>query len=158
VIIPLLSTKHSDLLLAGDFNCILNPSDSTGNGSFSRSLEILVRDMELTDAWKKLKSDNGYTHYSPKSASRIDRIYLSRSLSQKFKYRDSRCCMYGPPSRYHPNEDRSTNTHNRQRLLEDEHITPYYRIFRSRAEVLLVKIARTAKNIIPILHSGGADI
>jgi exonuclease III len=60
--IPLMPTKHSDLLLAGNFNGILNPSDSTGNGSFSRSLEIVVRDMELNDAWEKLDSDNGYTH------------------------------------------------------------------------------------------------
>jgi len=30
VILPLLPTRHSDLLLAGDFNCILHTSESTG--------------------------------------------------------------------------------------------------------------------------------
>ena len=82
MILPLLPTKHSDLLLASDFNFILHTSESTGNGSFSRSLEILVREMELYDAWEKMNSDNGYTHYYPKSASRIDRISLSRTLLQ----------------------------------------------------------------------------
>ena len=81
-ILPLLPSDRSELLLAGDFNCILHTAESTGNGCFSRSLGILVREMELYDAWDNKHGDNGYTHYSLKSASRIDRIYLSRTLLQ----------------------------------------------------------------------------
>jgi len=70
-------------IVAGDFNCILNNSECTGNGCFSRSLAILVREMDLYDAWGYIPGNNGYTHYAPKSVSRIDRIYLSQMLLQR---------------------------------------------------------------------------
>ena len=82
-ILPLIPSDCTELLLAGDFNFILNNSKCTGNGCFSRSLAILVREMDLYDAWDYTPGNNGYTHYAHKSASRIDRIYLSRMLLQR---------------------------------------------------------------------------
>jgi len=81
--LTLIPSDCTELLLAGDFNCILNTSECTGNKCFSRSLGILVREMALYDGWEIMPGNNGYTHYAPKSASRIDRIYLSRTLLQR---------------------------------------------------------------------------
>ena len=68
------------LLLAGDFNCIINKQDSTGNVPRSVALETLVHGMELHDVWESTNPRLGYTHYAPLSASRLDRIYVSPQL------------------------------------------------------------------------------
>jgi exonuclease III len=36
-----LRSAYDDILLGGDFNCVLKAADSTGHGSFSRSLATL---------------------------------------------------------------------------------------------------------------------
>jgi exonuclease III len=47
----LLGSAPADVLLGGDFNCILEAADSTGHGSYSRSLATLVQGYSLRDAW-----------------------------------------------------------------------------------------------------------
>ena len=73
----LLNVQSTQTLISGDFNCILSPSDSTGNFSHSNALANLIRGFSLTDAWKQDPLRPAYTHHSTQGASRIDRFYLS---------------------------------------------------------------------------------
>jgi exonuclease III len=47
----LLQDANKHILLAGDFNCVLHPNDTTGHYHTSRALTEIVRGMALTDAW-----------------------------------------------------------------------------------------------------------
>jgi exonuclease III len=38
----LLEMASEDLLLGGDFNCVMDAGDSTGHGSYSRSISTLI--------------------------------------------------------------------------------------------------------------------
>jgi hypothetical protein len=68
------------MLVAGDFNCVLHPANCPGHTNYSRALVTLVRDFELHDVWDTSRSRTGYTHYAPRSASRLDRIYVTEHL------------------------------------------------------------------------------
>jgi exonuclease III len=46
-----LESASDDVLLGGDFNCVLEAADSTGYGSFSHSLATLVQGYALREAW-----------------------------------------------------------------------------------------------------------
>jgi len=50
-IIGLLRISPTKLILAGDFKCVLNTSDSTGQRTCSRALARLVIGLRLKDAW-----------------------------------------------------------------------------------------------------------
>jgi exonuclease III len=76
----ILPTNHTELILAGDFNCTLDTVDSTGHKNFSRALCTLVSGYRLHDVWKASKSRHDYTHYAPRTASRLDRIYVTQLL------------------------------------------------------------------------------
>jgi hypothetical protein len=75
----------TELVLAGDFNSIIQHTDTTGTVSYSKALEKLIKDLELHDVWDHTIKNRGYTHYAPKSASRLDRIYTSKILYSKKK-------------------------------------------------------------------------
>jgi exonuclease III len=81
----LLSATHSDLILAGDFNCAIAQADATGHNKYSRTLANPVRGLNLTDARNAYTAKTAYTHYTPTGASRIDRIYISNSMKSKKK-------------------------------------------------------------------------
>ena len=77
---PLLGSASDDIILGGDFNCVLEAADSTGHGSFSRSLATLVQGYALRDAWQARSDSHAYTHHTIHGATTIDRFYLSRDL------------------------------------------------------------------------------
>jgi len=68
------------VLLGGDFNCVLHPIDTTGPFTTSRALSEVVRGLALSDAWSQDPQRPAYTHYSPNSATRIDRFYITQDL------------------------------------------------------------------------------
>jgi exonuclease III len=76
----LLPTTECDLILAGDFNCIIRKDESTGERNISRALDQLVRGYHLHDAWDQNAENQGYTYYTATGATRLDRIYASRSV------------------------------------------------------------------------------
>jgi endonuclease/exonuclease/phosphatase family metal-dependent hydrolase len=78
-------TQH--LVLAGDFNCVINYTDSTRVPSKSRALQQLVQGLDIQDAWEGTGITRAYTHYTTAEATRIDRIYLSRHLIHTKKLR-----------------------------------------------------------------------
>jgi exonuclease III len=45
-----LSAAPADIILGGDFNCILETTDATGHGCYSRALATLLHGYSLRDA------------------------------------------------------------------------------------------------------------
>jgi hypothetical protein len=70
----------TSIILGGDFNCVLENSDSTGHYTYSRALTELVRGFHLVDVWAPAEGRRVYTHYTLNSAMRLDRIYVTREL------------------------------------------------------------------------------
>jgi endonuclease/exonuclease/phosphatase family metal-dependent hydrolase len=76
----LLTGETGHILLGGDFNCILEASDSIGSFTYNRALAELVHSLALTDTWQGNPSRKVYTHNSAFGATRIDGIYATREL------------------------------------------------------------------------------
>jgi len=79
----LIRTLPTNMILGGDFNCVLSRDDCTGAPHFSRALDLLVRSFDLQDAWSPTTNNKGYTRYTHNGAARLDRIYMSTNLSLK---------------------------------------------------------------------------
>jgi hypothetical protein len=79
----LLPSYHTDIILAEDFNCVLSHSDATGQWNYSRALDKLVTGLRLYDIGEQNSARSSFTHYTPRCASRIDRIYISNMLQRK---------------------------------------------------------------------------
>ena len=74
------NTPH--IILAGDFNCVLRVSDSTGANS-SPALQASVQQLQLHDLWLKLyPAIPAPTYVTHNAASRLDRIYISTGLCE----------------------------------------------------------------------------
>ena len=79
-----LPTAHADMIMAGDFNCIVSNIDSTGTNNYScTALANIVNGFGVIDAWDTSTSRRIYTHYTPNGASRIDRMYVTRNILSK---------------------------------------------------------------------------
>jgi len=78
-----LYTALSNTIIGGDFNCVLNPADTTGTFHTSRALADIVKRLNLIDTWKQDPLRPTYTHHHPTGATRIDRLYVSQDLSQR---------------------------------------------------------------------------
>jgi endonuclease/exonuclease/phosphatase family metal-dependent hydrolase len=61
-IIPLTPTA---LIIAGDFNCILEACDTTGSAPRSAALERLTKGLCVQVAWDRANRDRRFTHYAP---------------------------------------------------------------------------------------------
>jgi len=81
-IVTLLPTAHTEMILAGDFNCVLSTADWTGQGNYSKALARLVWGLDLRDAWDETATRTAFTHYTTKGASRTDRIYITDNLKR----------------------------------------------------------------------------
>ena len=77
-----LTCNKENILIVGDFNCILDNSTNNTDKS-SHVLKTVLNDLDLIDLWSTLKTDQGYTWCdgtnTPKS--RIDYIFISCSFS-----------------------------------------------------------------------------
>ena len=71
------------MILEGDFNCIRDPADTIGHFQNSRTLAELLHGKALENTIKQNPVNPMFTHYSPSSASRIDRLYLCQELMAK---------------------------------------------------------------------------
>lgn len=69
------------LLIGGDFNCVVNQKDATGNNSHSSMLQKLMRAAELTDSWEILHRNHvEFSLIRADAASRIDRILTKDNM------------------------------------------------------------------------------
>ena len=82
-LICVLQAASHNVILGGDFNCVLQPVDTTGHFLTSRVLMEIVRGLALADTWTQDPLRPKYTHYLPNGASRIDRIYTSHTLLER---------------------------------------------------------------------------
>jgi hypothetical protein len=64
----LLRASPSNMIVGGEFNCVLNKSDSTGHFNYSKALDSLVRGFDLHDMRRADPLRTHFTHYSPMEA------------------------------------------------------------------------------------------
>jgi hypothetical protein len=76
----LIPPTPTEMILAGDFKCIVNSMDSTGTNNCSRALQNLISQLDLHDSWTPTEEQYGYTYYGYRTAPRLDRIYLTTEL------------------------------------------------------------------------------
>jgi hypothetical protein len=74
----LLYAATQEVLLGGDFNCALQPSDTTGTYTTSRALTEVIRGLALSDAWSQDPQRPVYTYFSATGATRIGRFYITQ--------------------------------------------------------------------------------
>jgi hypothetical protein len=55
---------NTNLIMVGDFNCVLTNTDCTGTPTTSRSITHLINGLDLHDAWEHTNDTRGYTHYT----------------------------------------------------------------------------------------------
>ena len=79
----LLDMASADILLGGDINCVLETGDSTGHGSYSRSLSTLIHGYSLRDDWQIRPGNTAHTHYTIHGATRLERFYLTEGLLRR---------------------------------------------------------------------------
>ena len=70
----LLGNVSDNLLLGGDFNCVFENPDSTGQYNFSRSLADLVQGYALKGTLQANLVHKVHTHYTASVANRLHRI------------------------------------------------------------------------------------
>ncbi|KAK3921488.1 Transposon TX1 uncharacterized 149 kDa protein [Frankliniella fusca] len=69
------------LILAGDFNAILNKDDTTGVATPCPVLRSVVESLRLRDAWKTLRPhEQGFTYTGSSCASRLDKWNVTKDL------------------------------------------------------------------------------
>lgn len=84
-VIPHLSSDLPNVLL-GDFNCILDTSDSNSNvQNFCKGLQTLVSSLQLFDLEKILNKKTSFTFFRGTSKSRLDRIYCPNAFLKSAK-------------------------------------------------------------------------
>jgi len=84
--LPVLFSEYTNpILIGGDFNCILQPIDSTGPFTSSNALAEIVRGLRLTDMWNQDPSHPTFTPYSTTGATRIRPLLSFNSQQRKQK-------------------------------------------------------------------------
>jgi exonuclease III len=82
----IIQTTPTEIVLAGDFNCILDSKDSsTWHKNYSRALGNMINILELCDVWTSTNSVSGYTYYSSRNAPLLGRIYVNKHLYKRKK-------------------------------------------------------------------------
>jgi len=76
----LLTVTQTDVILAGDFNCVLSHSDATEQRNYNRALDNLVIGLGLYNIGGTTSTRPMFTRYTPTGASGLDRIYISPKL------------------------------------------------------------------------------
>ena len=79
-VVELIPQSPTQLIMGGDFNCVLSNKDCTDNRTCSRAAGRLTHGLRLKDAWDSNRNPKGYTHYTAHGAARLDRFYLTDDL------------------------------------------------------------------------------
>ena len=97
-----LQDLQSQLVIAGDFNCVLNNKQDTfnvkSNYKTPYSLKTLMKRYQLIDIWRKIHSDKKqftWRNKFLKIASRIDFVLLSKVLKNNVIKTDIRPVVCG---------------------------------------------------------------
>jgi endonuclease/exonuclease/phosphatase family metal-dependent hydrolase len=79
----LLNMASGDILLGGDFNCVLDAGGHHWARILSHSLSTLIHGYSLRDAWQTRPDNTAHTHYTTYGATRLDRLYLTEGLLRR---------------------------------------------------------------------------
>ena len=71
------------MIVGGVLNFVLIQTDITGHFNYSKALDGLVRVFDLRDMLRADPVTTVFTHFYPVGASRSDRIYTTKELSDK---------------------------------------------------------------------------
>ena len=71
------------ILLGGDYNCILDPTEATGGYNYIRALRKLIQGFSMVDTWQPNTDRRVNMHISASGASRLDRIYVTKELNSR---------------------------------------------------------------------------
>lgn len=83
-IVPLFRGCKNNVILAGDFNCVLSPKDQVPNFNTCIELDYIIRELRFTDTWEYTHGDApGFTFITRTSASRLDRIYVANNVTDR---------------------------------------------------------------------------
>lgn len=83
-----------NVILAGDFNCVLRPCDATSSNG-SPALKSTVQQLQLRDVWEELcPRIPGHTFITANSTSRLDRIYVTAGLCDHLRTADTHVCSF----------------------------------------------------------------
>lgn len=83
------------LIIGGDFNSVIEARDATGESNFSGALQNTIQHLQMIDVWSSLgRGRNGYTYITHNSASRIDRLYVSRNLRSQLRESDAHAVSF----------------------------------------------------------------
>lgn len=86
--------RTDNIILGGDFNCVIRQCDATGSNS-SLALQSTVQQLRLHDVWQQLRSrDTGYTYITHNSSSRLDRLYVSSGLRERLRTTAVHVCCF----------------------------------------------------------------
>lgn len=67
-------TQH--VVIAGDFNCVINTNDSRGDSNFSPALKNAVEHTNIVDTWSILKQGMESRYITSNAASRTEYTFL----------------------------------------------------------------------------------
>lgn len=74
------------LIIAGDFNSVIDVRDATGSSNFSPKLKRLVQVKDLTDCWRLFNAGVDHTFVRGHSMSRIDAIFVNHRVVAGLRY------------------------------------------------------------------------
>jgi hypothetical protein len=118
----LLPNTPTDTVLAGDFNSILENNDSKGSKNFSRTLACMVKNLGFHDVWQTSDRTTGFTNYGIRTASRLDRIYVTKIIRTKERSGKFGDLIFGPPCSSFTLTNRYTASPSWTKLLENERV------------------------------------
>ena len=81
-------------MIEGDFNSVLSNVNVTGRINYSRTIQELIRGYDRVDMWETAHGQATYTQYTSRGASRLDRIYISRNLSDQKRGVETRLAAF----------------------------------------------------------------
>lgn len=84
-VLPLFCHAVDDVILAGDFNCVLREADTTGRPNVCGPLRAIVEGYHLKDLVIETGRPVVHTFRNTNTASRLDRFYISDRLVPHFK-------------------------------------------------------------------------
>lgn len=83
-----------NVILAGDFNCVVRACDASGN-NHSPTLQRTIQQLQLVDVWEKLHPrTEGPTYISHNSSARLDRIYVSLNQCRQLRTINTHVCCF----------------------------------------------------------------
>ncbi|KAJ4426115.1 hypothetical protein ANN_26924 [Periplaneta americana] len=74
--------RYNQLILGGDWNCVLQAKNQSGSYNPSPVLKTLVTDLNLIDTWENKHENNvTFTFHRQNNASRLDRFYINEAYT-----------------------------------------------------------------------------